>query len=185
MRTSAGPCAVPTPREAARLLVVARIGLRRLHVRDGAAPAGTEAVFDRLADVAPLIDGPAAACLVGLLRAGLAELDRGSPLDVAVRGDLAVLADVAEHHRLRRDAALGRFAPGSRDSFAADDLQPGSWVSTTRAAHMFELDPSYLRRLAAQGALDARRTSKGRWQIRAESLITMAAQRRWTYPDAA
>jgi hypothetical protein len=176
VKLHAGPVAELEPGEAARLLVAARRGTGPLRASQGCLPAGVDQVLEVLASPAPVLDGPACAVVVALVRA--AE-NAGILGGLNVTAEVRQLVDVVADHRARIGFAADRLAAGlSRDNIDSPPLTPGSWISTVNAGRALKLDPSYLRRQAAKGAIEARRTGRGGWMLRAESVSAWNAERR-------
>lgn len=101
-----------------------------------------------------------------------------APLAIYARRRLREAAQTVEAEvRRSRKGEPSATVPLSRDKLADSRPAPSTWWSTTEAARHLGLDPSYLRRLARQGRLEARFAGKG-WYLRAESAEAWAAKRR-------
>jgi excisionase family DNA binding protein len=119
------------------------------------------------------------------LRLGLVELTtrNGAPAAGVEQVAAAIYSAAArfrQHHPV--PATVRRSAPGSGTDPApnlapAAASTPNGWKTAQEVADRFSVSESYVRRLARQGRLTARRTGRGAWLVDAASLAAWAADR--------
>lgn len=119
------------------------------------------------------------------LREGLAVLavrDGASPAGVE-QVTAAILAAATEfrfRQQQQRRSAPGSGTARARQAPTARASAGNGWMSITEAAEGLDVSESYVRRLARQKRLTARRDGRGAWLVDASSVAAWAADRRET-----